>query len=265
MIILRLEEIGRTVLAIQPNRKSIAVFALWATQSEIYRQPKRPDEQSHIIQRPSALGNRIRLVAHGPAMVYLNVLFSCIYMSRGRVTEHPGSEQAARIASMCLLHALSDMDPASVIISQIRQQYLAVIPPTANFKDLSCYHTLNAIHALLISRRDRQAFSWADYKPCAQEHVSLTAALAQVAYARGPPVRKVPRWILRFVIRSLSQDPPPPTSVILDCLSIVAIDLNWDVSSTEITTPDERYAQHLIDVDPPDSEPVYDWGRFRVS
>ena len=157
------------------------------------------------------------------------------------------------------------MDPNSVVAGQIRQQYLAVIPPTANFEDLSCYYALNAIHALPIGRRDCQTFSWADYKPCAQEHVFLAAALAQVAYARRPLDWKVPRWILRFVIHSLSQDPPPPTSVILDCLSIVAIDLDCDVSSTETTTPDERYAQHLTDVYLSDSESVYGWGRLRLS
>ena len=227
---------------------------LWATRSEISCQPKRPDERSHIIQC-LALRDRIRLITPGPAALYLNVFSSCIDANRGRVTEHPGSEQAARTVSMCLLHALSGMDPASVRFSGIPKQYSAVVSYTPNFEDLSCHHTLNAIHALLLTK---QTFSWVDYKPCAQEHASFAAALVQVAYARRLRDRKVPRWILRFVIHSLSQDPPPPTSAILDCLLIVATDFGCDVRSTKATALDERYAQHLADVHPSDSEQVLD-------
>ena len=232
------------------------MFTLWATQLEISHQPQPFSGRSHAIRRLE-LWDRIRLVDPGPAVVYLDVLLSCINVSRGRVTERPGSEQVARTASTCLLHALSGMDLASVVARRIRQRYLAVIPPTANFEHLLCYHTANAIHALLVDSSKRRSFEWKGYKPSAQEHVLFAAALVRVAYTK-PPRGKVPRWVLRFAIDSLSQDPPPPTSVILDCLLIVAIDLGCDVRSTRATAPDERYAQHLVDVHPSDSEPVLD-------
>jgi hypothetical protein len=60
---------------------------------------------------------------------------------------------------------------------------------------------------------------------------------AQAEYERTQQ-RKTPRWILRFALDSLSLD-PPPTSVVADCLEIIAIDLGCDVSN--ITTLDERY------------------------
>ena len=81
---------------------------------------------------------------------------------------------------------------------------------------------------------------WEDYKPSNDEHVIVSRALAKLArfeYRRRGH-RKVPRWLLRFAFHSLSQHTLPPTSVIADCLSIVAIDLGCDISNT--TTPCER-------------------------
>ena len=59
--------------------------------------------------------------------------------------------------------------------------------------------------------------------------------------------RKVPRWFLRFALHSLSLDPPPPASVVADCLSIIATDLDCDVSDPGFTTSDEavRYVYVL--------------------
>ena len=81
---------------------------------------------------------------------------------------------------------------------------------------------------------------WEDYKPSSGEHNIVASALAKLArfeYRRRGH-RKVPRWLLRFAFHSLSQHTLPPTSVIADCLSIVAIDLGCDISNT--TTPRER-------------------------
>ena len=60
---------------------------------------------------------------------------------------------------------------------------------------------------------------------------------AQVEY-RQTGFQKVPRWILRFALHSLSLDPPPPVPVVADCLTIVAIDLDCQVS--DITVLEER-------------------------
>ena len=62
---------------------------------------------------------------------------------------------------------------------------------------------------------------------------------AQVEYQQTQH-RKVLRWILRFALESLSLNPLPPTSVIADCLSIIAIDLGCNVSDTGLMTLDER-------------------------
>ena len=44
---------------------------------------------------------------------------------------------------------------------------------------------------------------------------------------------KVPRWTLRFALDSLSMDPPPPPSVVANCLKIIAIDLDCNAPDTE--------------------------------
>ena len=237
-ICLRLEQTGFD--AIQLNRKPIAVFSLWATQLEISHQPRKFGKRAHAIRRLE-LWDRIHLANPGPTAVYLDALLNCFDASGDLVTERPGSERVTRTASASLLHALSGMGPTSEVTTEIRQRYLTVIPPTANFENLSCSHAMNAIHALLIGSRERRFFEWVDYKPCSQERVFFAAALVKVAYAR-PLHGKVPRWIHRFVIHSLSQDPPPPTSVVLDCLLIVASDLDCDISNIGTASPDERYA-----------------------
>ena len=150
--------------------------------------------------------------------------------------------------------------PTSVVAGGIRQHYFRVIPHTANFEVLACCHTMKVIYTLL-GRCKFLPLEWVDYKPCAQEHVFFTASLVQIAHTRRPR-GKVPSWVLRFVIASLSQDPPPPTSVILYCLSIVTIDLNCHVSTARSTTLDKRYAQYLADIVLSDPELVCDWRRF---
>ena len=74
---------------------------------------------------------------------------------------------------------------------------------------------------------------WGDYKPSSGEHVIVARALAKLArfeYRRRGQW-KVPRWLLRFAFHSLSQYPLPLTSIIVDCLSIIAVDLGCDFSN----------------------------------
>jgi len=82
---------------------------------------------------------------------------------------------------------------------------------------------------------------WNDYRPSSDEHIIAAHALAKLAQFeyRRRGHRKVPRWLLLFAFRSLSQQPPPPTSVTIDCLSIIAFDLGCN--SSNVTTPDKRF------------------------
>ena len=195
--------------------------------------------------------------------MYLEVLLSCITVSRDQVAERPGSEEVAGAASIFLLRALSGMSPKSEAATGIRQRYLEVLPRTANFGALPYCHTMNSIHALLVGDQVRRPFEWADYKPCAREYVFFAATLVRVAHTR--PYGKVPRWALRFAVDSLSRDPSPPSSVVLDCLAIVATDLDCDVSSVRATDLDERCVQVPPYVYLSDPQPVCSSRRFRTS
>ena len=249
---------------IQLNRKSIAVSVLWVAQLEISPQSRRFDAESHAIRRLFLeKWDRIHLANPGPAAVYLDILLSCITVSHDQVAERPGSAHVARAASMCLLHTLSGVSPKSEVATGIRQRYLRVLPRTASFEALLYCHTMNAIHNLLIGNHVHRPSKWADYKPCAREHVFFAATLVRVAHTR--PHGKVPRWALRFAIDSLSRDPPPPSSVVLDCLTIIATDLDCDVSSARTVDLDERCVQGPHCVYLSDPQPVRSSRRFRTS
>ena len=238
---LRLEEIGGDSDAIQLNRKPIATFFLWATRIDILSDSQRFDWQSDITRHQFLeLWDRIHLTNPAPATFYLDALLSYLNVDQGRITERPGSTHAARVASMCLLRALSGVDPTSSVLEDLRQSYTAVIPYTASFEGLHCYHAINAIHAVLVRSKLRGSLDWTDHRPHAEEHI-FTSTLARVAH-NGKQHGKVPRWLLRFVIHSLPNDPQPPILVIIDCLMVIAIDLGCDVSEDDVRDLDKRYA-----------------------
>ena len=242
-IYLRLEEICRGSDAIQLHRNSIAMFFLWATRTEIIDGSRLFELQSDITRRRLLeLWDRIHLVNPVPAATYLDVLLSYVDVDQGRVTVCRGSEQGARAASLCLLRALSGINPTSTTLEDIRQRYVAVIPPNADFGVLLCYHEINAIHATLVSSLLRRFFEWTDHEPRVQEHAFFAKALVQAVY-NGRHHEKAPRWVLRFVVCSLSRDPPSSVSVVTDCLTIIAIDLGCDIQEGDVRNPNEKYAR----------------------
>jgi len=228
-IYLRLEQISGDSDAIQLNRKPITTFFLWATRADILSGSQRFEWQSDTTRRRFLeLWDRIHLANPAPAAIFLDALLRYVDVNHGRATECPGLEQSARAASFCLLGALPSIDSTSTAFKDIRKRYLAVIPRTANFEGLHCYYAINAIHATLVNNRPRRFFKWTGYQPNPQEHIFFAKTLAHAVHTRRNG--KVPRWVLRFVIHSLSNDPQPPVPVIIDCLSIIAADLGCDVS-----------------------------------
>jgi len=223
---LLLERIGRDSSAVQRSRVSIATFFLQATRIEILNESQQLDWQPDIT-RFLRLWDLIELANPMLAVTYLDAFLGYVNVDRGRVTERPGSEQGARVASLCLLRALAGVDSGSATLKDIRERYVAVIPSDANFEGLLCYHVINVIHVVLVSGQEKRTISWRDYGPHAQEHVFFANTLAQVI-RKGKQGEKVPRWALRFATHSLSHN-LPPTSVVTDGLTIIAIDLGCDV------------------------------------
>jgi len=202
------------------------------------------------------------LAGFDPALVAdcFDILLGCVKVTNLQAAVTQGLEQLARGSALCLLQTLSHLtaiDQTSRVLEDVRQRYTATFPLWTDFDGLPFSHTLDVIHCVFYpTRKGTIKYErrmpvyvevtswrwprWEDYKLFNDEHIILAHALAKLAqfeYQRKQP-KKVPRWILRFALHFLSQDPLPPPSVIADCLSIIAIDL--DCTFQDAATPGER-------------------------
>ena len=182
----------------------------------------------------------------------LSIFISCVNVSHRKVAIIQGLEQLATVSAACFLRTfdhLSVVDPTSSVLEGLRQRYIRVFPLETDFRGLPFRYTMAKIHGLVTETRYHRLTQyyrytryhrltqWGEHRPSAQEHIPIARDMvegAQVEYQNTQP-RKVPRWILRFALHSLSLDPPPPTPVVANCLSIIAIDLGCDVSETELS------------------------------
>jgi len=182
-----------------------------------------------------------------PALVTycFNVFVGCINVSDCQVVVMQGFGELATASALCFFHTISHLSivhPALRVLEDIQQRYAKVFPANIDFHGHEFSHAMNAIHSVFIRSADRQHFTWDDYKPPSDEHAIVAQALSKLArfgYQRTQKT-KAPRLTLRFALHSLSLDPPPSTSIVADCLSIIAIDLGCDVSNTGAATVDER-------------------------
>ena len=163
-----------------------------------------------------------------------NAFVGCISVNDHEVVIVQGLEQLAAVSSLCFFSTVSHLlalDPASSVLEDVRQRYAKIFPRQAHFRGHQFFHTLKVIHGSFTGYRMPQEgaryFRWTAYEPSGHEHTIVARILLRVALFGYQETRRmrVPRWILRFVFHSLSQDYPPPPSVVADCLSIIAIDL----------------------------------------
>ena len=148
-------------------------------------------------------------------------------------------------SSLCCLHLLSHLTakhPMPRVVEDAHQRYtrffqlhstISYFTPLPFIAVNRVFYSWNQCHRL-------GRMEWEDYKPSNNELVVIACALAKISrFEYGRIGReKVPRWILRFALHSLSQSPLPPTSVVLECLAIIAVDLN--LPSPIIRYSDER-------------------------
>ena len=173
------------------------------------------------------------------------VFISSINVNNHKVVIIQGLEELATLSAMCFLrtfHHLSVMDPTSSVLEDVRRRHDRVFPFGTDFGGFPLYYAMAKIHGLVNRTWGSSHVQWDNYRPSTQEHVQVArdiAEAAQVGYQQSQH-QKVPRWILRFALSSLSIDPPPPPPVVSNCLSVVAIDLDCDVSNIRATTLDER-------------------------
>ena len=184
-----------------------------------------------------------------------DILIGCVVVVDDEAVVTQESEDLAVVSAHCCLHALSRLaatDPTLSTIKRARKQYTRAFPSTTNFDAVSPNHSLRAIHSIFYSVQPK--IQWKDYKLLDEDQVTLARTLVEHAikhvsgttqntldvFLRGRQDVKVPRWILRFALHYLSQDPPPPTSIVINCLLIIAIDLGCSFPLND-TTRDERY------------------------
>ena len=203
------------------------------------------------------LATMMTSVSSDPALLStcFDILVGCVSIIDGKVAVLQGSEELATVSSLFCLRTLCHlitMDPASSISKDVRRWYTKAFPMETDFNGLPFYHHFSIIHNIFYpsdkyvyhrhypsENFKRPRIQWRGYKLSTTDHAALMQ-LVQFKYQRNQP-QKVPRWILRYVFHLLSQDPQPPTSVVADCLSIIAMDLGCVVSTA--TTSDKRYAR----------------------
>ena len=179
-----------------------------------------------------------------------DVFFGCVKVIDGQTVIVQGMEQIAAMSSVCCLQTLSHLmatDPTSRVLEDTCRRYRRAFPEATHLDRVSFSHILRIIRGLSYPhntswfwRKVEQMVQWEDYEPPSAEQVTVAHALVNVArckYQRRG-YERVPRWILRFALHSLSQFTLPSTSTVADCLSIIAIALDCDPLNT--VTSDER-------------------------
>ena len=182
-----------------------------------------------------------------PALVTycFNAFVGCINVSGRQVVVMQGLGELATASALCFFHTVSHLSivhPVLRVLEDIQQRYTKVFPANIDFHGHKFSHAMNAIHSVFIRSADRRHFTWDDYQPPNGERAVVAQALLKLArfgYQRTQKT-KVPRLALRFALHSLSLDPLSQTSIVADCLSIIAVDLGCDVSNAGAATTDER-------------------------
>ena len=187
--------------------------------------------------------------------VCFDILIGCVAVVDDKVVVTRQSEELAMVSADCFHRTLSHLaatDPTLSTVKRMRKRYTNAFPLTTNFDALHLGHSLKAIHTIFYSSQPKIQLK--HYKLLGDDQVILAHTLAERANKhvleatqsawdvifRGRRRVKVPRWMLRFALHSLSQNPLPPTSIVIGCLSIIASDLGC-TNPLSSTTQDERY------------------------
>ena len=182
-----------------------------------------------------------------------NVFSNCFVTSNLSIAH--GSEQLADISAMCFFYTFSSLsitESTSTTIEDVRQRYNRIFLPHSDLQYSSYPFYVNVVHRLFfvstfhsgrlaLSGRRRPPMTWTSYNPPSDELVLFAHTLAQVAQFEYRRKQKVPRWLVRFALCFLSQDPLPPTSVVIDCLTMIATDLGCNLPDTGSVASDEKY------------------------
>lgn len=174
----------------------------------------------------------------------LNIFTRCFSVSNGKVAVIQDLELLATTSAdafLSTLHHLTTVDPSSSVLADVQRQYVQAFPSDLDFTSLEFHPTMTKIHALAGRFGKPRDIQWENYSMSIQEHISYTQYMVQAAQEEYQKTqhRKVPRWILCSALYFLSLGSVSPPSVVANCLTIIAIDLDCNVPDTVIS--DERW------------------------
>ena len=139
-----------------------------------------------------------------------------------------GLEQTGETSALSFLTAYSSVvttEPTSAVIESVRNRFKKAFP--------HCIHSPHPIISAVLGvlRWGYMVMvNWRCYNPPNHELIIFSRALAQVVQFNLKTVDpSIPDWAIGFVFHFLSQKPLPPTSVVIDCLTIIATDLKCNV------------------------------------
>ena len=186
-----------------------------------------------------------------PAVIIrcLDLLFSSVDVANGnRAVVLPGSEDLANAAATAFIHIHTQLRGIdSSILEDLRRKYRSQLRRDITF-DQRSPTIISILHLCLHGTSRRGLFpSWERYKMSPLTHEVICKALIVHSEQQRHVRMKVPRWILRFVLHSLSQDIFPPDAVVHGCLRIVSDDLGGATTTTY-----KRYAEFYSASHPPD-------------
>ena len=210
----------------------------WTIQTSLDK-PVHQLTLDHLMKVPELTGLDPTLAAD-----CLSIFIGCVNSKNGEVVVMQGSEQLATTSASCLFltfHHLLVTDPTSATIADIRRHYDRIFPVDTNFDGFSPLHPVIGFHLLVNQHWSPPDTQWADHRPSSQDHISSAHCMVRVARwgYQQTQNREAPSSTLYFALYSLSLDPPPPASIIADCLTIAAIDLGCDL--LDMASWDEGY------------------------
>ena len=185
---------------------------------------------------------------HPPIVIdCFKIFVGCINITNSRVVIREGLEPLATEAAngfLSTLHHLASIDPTSGALVDLQRRYNEIFSSEIDFTGLSFHSTMSKIHALASRFGSPRDIQWPNRRLSVKEYIPFARRMAEAAqekYRLTPDTqdKKVPRRILRSALYFLTLGPLAPASVIADCLTVVAIDLECDVSNVEMS--DERY------------------------
>ena len=123
------------------------------------------------------------------------------------------------------LYRLMVTNPTSSVLEYIHRRYHKVAPYWNDFTGLPSRYTMIMIHTLIKGDWSPPCIWRSDDRPPDGEHICFAQDVAELAWAEYQWEHKVPGWIWSFVFDSLSLDPLPSTSIVADCLKVIAMGL----------------------------------------